>query len=185
MKSKITNRILRIPLNPQPSTLNPGFSLVEMVIYVGLLALILVALLSSVQLMMHSWYDVHNHQLLAQSGQLALERMEREIRNATSTDASSSFGVNPGSITLNTTDASSTATTTTFSVSGGMLMLTPGVGSAVPLLETGVGVQNLTFYKITTPYSTAIRIVLQLQTATTTSPISATFYDTAVLRGSY
>src|SRR5258708_881349 len=160
-------------------TRSSGFSLVEMALYVGLLALILTALLSSVQLMTRSWRDAHNHSLIAESGQLAMERMEREIRNATSTDAVSSFGTSPSLLKLNTTDASSTATTTTYRVSGGMLMVGIGTGTLMPMLKPGVEVQNLTFYKITTPQSIAVRMVLRLGAATTSSsPMSATFYDT-------
>ncbi|MGH7141477.1 MAG: prepilin-type N-terminal cleavage/methylation domain-containing protein [Minisyncoccia bacterium] len=163
-----------------------GFSLVEMVIYIALLTLLLLALLSAVELMLRSWGDVQSRTALMQSGASSMEDMVRAIRNAGSINSGGSiFSASPGSLELNTT-ISGSPTTQTFSVSGGMLEEVQGSDLAEALLQSGVSVESLTFYEITTPNSQAVRIVLQLQGASTgASPLSATFYDTAVLRGSY
>ncbi len=215
--------------------LRKGFSLVEMVIYVALLALLLVALLSAVNLMLRSWSETQAHMSLAHSGALAMERMVREVRNAATIDAAgSAFGTTTGILEVVAPGGAppppivvaggagglfkgrapaggppppplggggrvlpppvggwwgarrpAPPPPTTFFVSGGALDMLQGSAPAAALTDPGVGVQALTFYDITTPNSQAVRILLILVSATTTIPIYATFYDTAVLRNSY
>src|SRR5579872_7245662 len=84
-----------------------GFSLIEMVVYVALLAIILVSLLTGVRLMLRSYGDGKNRTALASAGQLAMERMVREIRAASSINSgSSTFGTSTGALSLTQTSGS-------------------------------------------------------------------------------
>ena len=168
------------------SLLVAGFSLVEMVIYIGLLALMLLSLLAAVNLMSRSWKVAQGHTALAAAGSIAMERIMHDVRGATSVDsAGSSFVASSSILKLSSIDSSGNATTTTFSVTRGMLYANLGAAASTSLLMSGVGVQAFTAYHITTTNSESVRIVLQLVAATTTATTTATFYDTAVLRGSY
>ena len=115
-----------------------------------------------------------------------MQRLTHDIRNASSIDgAGSNFGTTAGVLKVIATDTSDISTSTTYSATNGTLFVAEGSAVAIPLLPPTVGVQGFTVYQITTAHSLAVRIVLELETSTTTMPISATFYDTAILRGSY
>jgi hypothetical protein len=114
-----------------------------------------------------------------------MNRLLYDIRSASSTDATSVWGSNPGTLVLHNYDSSGNATTTTYTATGGMVRVAQGTGSAQPLLPSDVDVSNFTLYHITTTQSEAVRWILTLRAATTTKQVSATFYGTAVLRGSY
>jgi type II secretory pathway pseudopilin PulG len=165
--------------------LEAGYSLVETLIYIALLAIILVGLLQSMNLMLRSWRESQSRTILAQSGALAMARLAHDIRAASGIDSGgSSFGTTTGSIKVTMSDAG-VSTSTTFYATSSMLYVAQGTGTAAALLPSNIGVQGFTVYQITTANSQAVRIVLILQTATTSVPVSATFYDTFVLRGSY
>jgi hypothetical protein len=151
-----------------------------------MLVLLLVSLLTAVNLMMRSWRDAQTRITLASAGRISLDRMMHDIRAASSVDlAGSSFGTTSGALKLNSTDSSGVATTTSYSLRSGVLVVGSSTTTAVSLLPRGVEVTNFTLYEMVTANSTAIRVTLALKAATTTSTTSATFYDTAVMRGTY
>jgi len=115
------------------------------------------------------------------SSLLALERMERDIRNASSIDqAQSIFGASPGKLIVLTP-----ATTTEFySDSTGILVKENDIFKD-SLTSSLVTPSNLRFYLISTGKSSGIKIELTLQSGTGTTFRSEKFYDTVMLRSSY
>lgn len=166
--------------------LKTGYSLVETLVYIAILALTLVSLLTAMNLMLRTYRDASSRSELAQAGRTAMARLTHEMRNATGIDATGSvFGTTTGMLKLTGTDAFGNATTTTFSRERGSLMIKMGTAATSSLLKPTVGAEAFTVYQITTANSRAVRIVLTLEAATTTDPVRATFYGTTVLRGSY
>lgn len=168
----------------QPSS---GFTLIELLVYIAVLALTIVVVVGAMTGFARFYTRIAASQSLARSGSYAMERMVREIRNAESIDQTgSTFGAHPGRLTLATPTGSGTPTVPSeFSVSSSTLRYSRD-GVVIGTLTTpGTVVENLTFYRIATSTSEAVRIILTLSRAVGTSTMSATFYDSAVLRASY
>ncbi|GEM_PF-216145 len=196
MKTNITNDTnkkfvwahshCRRPLRARARYSCAGFSLVEAIIYIGLLILILVAVVNMILLMGRSYTYLKLSRHIQTSAVTALDRMVRDIRNAQSVDVGqSTLGTSPGILTLNTTTSTGTPQTLQFYVSGGTLRLKQNGGDVGPLTLPDVTVGGLIFRRITTGISQAVKIDLTLQTGVGSSVHSANFYGTAILRDSY
>ncbi|MDO8482863.1 MAG: hypothetical protein Q7S86_03535 [bacterium] len=172
----------------EPYTLNPrqGFSLVETIIYTGLLALILFAVTNMMLLMSHSYNYLKLSRHIHVSAVTALDRMVRDIRNAQSVDTGqSTLGTSPGVLTLNTSTVSGTPQTVQFYVSGGGIRVKQDGVDVGPVTLPDVALTNLVFRQISTGISSAVKIELTLQAGVGPSARSANFYATAILRDSY
>lgn len=164
-----------------------GFTLIETIIYICIFALILIALVQTIISVNKSYGAIKSNQALEMSASDSLNRMSRDIRNATSiVMASSSFNSHPGRLTLNSKDGSGVVRTVEYYIDGSkMLQIIENGVSGGKLTSSSTPVSNLVFRLIDTGNSSAIKIDLSLQVqknkATTTESFSATY----VLRGSY
>src|SRR3989338_5502326 len=96
-------------------TYQRGFSLVEMVFYTAILAVALVAVMQTLVVIVRSYGVLRASQRIEQEATASMERMVREIRDASNVDdAGSVLGSSPGELLLNTTDAAGTAKTVEF-----------------------------------------------------------------------
>lgn len=161
-----------------------GFSLVEMIIYIAFFAVLSLVAMQATLTIMRSFYVIRLTQTINQSATVALERMSREIRNAYDVDdVASVFGVNPGSLTLRTEDASGANTTIEFFVSNNQLRIREGGVDKGVLLAKNVTVTNLVFRDITTLHSRAVKIEMTLRNTRAGDTRDLVLYDTIVLRG--
>jgi|SRR3989338_516846 len=162
-----------------------GFSLVEAIIYIGLLVLILVAVINMMLLMSRSYNFLKASRHMQISAITALDRMVREIRNAQSIDiGQSAFGTDVGVLTLNTTTVAGVSQTIQFYLDGAVRLKLDGVDIG-PMTLPDVTVMGLTFRQITTGISQAVKIELSLLTGVLPSTRLSNFYGTAILRDSY
>ena len=163
-----------------------GFTLVEMIIYIGLFALLSILAVNATIMVMRSFYMLRITQNISQSATTALERMTREIRNAYSIDvANSTFNASPGRLTLQTKDDFGALTTVEFYVdAGNQLNRRIGDADKGSLMGKGVTLTNLVFRSMTNTNSKAIKIEMTLQDSHSTIAKTVKFYDTIVLRGS-
>jgi prepilin-type N-terminal cleavage/methylation domain-containing protein len=167
-------------------TAQKGFTLIELLVYMTILVLMLVAIIGSVTGFARFYKRTSASQALARSGSYAMERMTREIRNAQTIDQTgSSLGAHPGRLTVVTPVSTGVTRSSEFSVVGNELQLSQDGIVTGTLTTPGTVVENLTFHRIATTTSEAVRIILTLSATFGTTTISASFYDTAVLRGSY
>lgn len=168
------------------SSRKKGFTLVEVIIYVGLLAMVLVAVVNMFVLMGTSYNFLKLSRHMQTSATTAVDRMVRDIRNAQSINiAQSTLGTSPGVLTLNTTTAADTPQTLQFYVSSGILRVKQDGGDIGPVTLPDVTISSLIFRQISTGVSQAVKIELSLSAGTGPSTRSANFYSTAVLRDSY
>lgn len=163
-----------------------GFTLIEMVIYSALLALISILTINTVLAMSRaagSFREARNIGLAADAG---VERMVRDMRSATLiNDAGSSFGANPGVLNIDIVDPDTNASSTVeFYLSGTALARRAG-GVVQILTAPTTEVTSLVFRKFTTAKSQAIRMEIILRSGHGISQKTENFYDTVVLRGSY
>jgi len=163
-----------------------GFSLVEMIFYVALLALALYAVTETLLIMVRSYGSLRSTQRIEQDAGVALERMLREIRDASAVqDAGSVLGAHPGELLLTTTNASGTPRTVEFLLSNGALQLWEDGVLSGSLTGGKTSVTNLIFRKISTTRSTGVRVEMTVESGSGSRLRRENFYGTAVLRDSY
>jgi len=119
-----------------------GFTLVETLIYVAILAMFIFSLIAFLNIMTNA--RINNQMVLEvnNQGDQVIKTITQSARNATTinTPAISSTG---SSLSL-ATSASGT-NPTVFSISGGVLYMTEGSGSAIAITNDKVVVSNLVF----------------------------------------
>ena len=163
-----------------------GFSLVEAIIYIGLLVFILVAVISMLLIMGRSYGYLKSSRHIQTSAVTVLDRIIREVRNSESVDVGqSTLGTSPGVLTLNTTSVWGTPQTIQFYVSGGLVRVKQDGVDVGPLTLPDVKLNSLIFKQITTGISEAVKIEMTLETGVGSSTRLANFYGTAILRDSY
>lgn len=163
-----------------------GFSLVETLFYVALLALSLLVVMQTLVVLTRSYTTFRDAERIERDAALSLERMVREVRGANNiADAGSVFGVHPGRLRLNTTTAAGGTRTVEFSVSGGALLLTEDGAALGALTSSTTNVSSIVFRKITTARSQGVKIEMTLTAGSDAAARSENFYATAVLRNSY
>ena len=157
-----------------------GFTLVEMMIYISLMTIITLILVQSLVAVLKSNRTSFAEINIRNSGYSAMESMIREIY-ASDSIATTSAGVlqmNQG------TNIVKFATTSTSSP----LYFYEGVGAPVmigPITSKNIIIKSLSFSKIGTGNSLAVRIQMQLSTTVTGITKTENFQTTAILRGSY
>ena len=163
-----------------------GVSLIELLMYTGILLLISAVAVSSLIGMSRLYRTIHAAQYIESSAQIGMDRIGREVRGATSIDTlQSTLGSSPGVLTLNTTDSAGTAMTVQFYLSSQTLRMRENGTDVGPLTGVDVRVTRLLFRRITTSHSEAAKIEMTLESGSGASYRSKKFYTTAVLRGSY
>ena len=154
-----------------------GYTLLETVIYVSMLATIAVLVLGSILTVYRAYGKTKIERKIATNGEVAMERMVREIRSATSTKATSVFKTHPGALALSTGE--------TFFLSGGIVQSREGSGPAQNLTSSDVSVTNLIFYETVSANSTLIKIEMTVRSGEGIFQKNRTFYGSAVMRASY
>ncbi len=158
-----------------------GYSLVELLVYIGLFVAISLVIIQSLLFLMKTYTNARQYRTLQQSAETILERITREVRlSSTVESASSSFGTTLGTLATSGVDSGGNGFANTISVVSGRAQITTN-GSSSYLSDTNVTVSELTFWNITTTVGSAVRVKLTLQTTGSPS-VSATFYTTAILR---
>src|SRR3989344_2483131 len=165
---------------PRPAQ---GFSLIETLIYTGILIFIVVVVGSTILAFSRVYRSIIAEQHVEHAAD-ALERILRETRNATSIDASgSTFGNDTGVLSLNTKDEDGDAVTLQFFTDAGTIRMNEDTADIGPLTATSTNVTKLLVTSITTAKSKAIRVELTVESGTSTHYRTKTYYGTAVLRG--
>ncbi len=160
-----------------------GFTLVEMLIYIGLLILISVSALSLLLTLRTLLDEYRADQHLTESAQAVLERVLYDLRSADqidTTDPSVVMVNTPGHLVL-TRDT----TVTEFYVSSGRLMVSVNSVELGPLTKETVEVDELRFLPYDNGVTNAVKVVFRLTSTVGDATATANFNGTAVLRGTY
>ncbi len=157
-----------------------AFTLVEMILYLALMSIIALIIVQSLVAVLKSNRGAFADINLRNAGYSAMEGMLREIY--------SSDNVTTAAGTLSMTQSTNIILFATSTQASTTLFLSEGVGTPVtvgPLTSKGVVVKSLTFTKINTGKSQAVRIQMKLETTVNGVTRSEWFYGTGILRGSY
>jgi prepilin-type N-terminal cleavage/methylation domain-containing protein len=161
-----------------------GFTLIELLIYIALLVVMLLFVVNSILSYTASYKQLTALRALDNAGVVSMERMTRDIRNASSASTTASiFNNSPGKLVI-VQAAGGNSTTTKFYVQNSQLELDVNSVNIGPLTSSNIGVTNLVFMLSTSSVSQAIRIDMTL-TATSSSIVrTKTFHSTIVMKGS-
>lgn len=162
---------------------NHGYSLVEMMIYAGILSLIVSIVVSMLLSFGFSYKNVSMLRLAENSGIYSIERMTRDIVSASTIDVgNSTFGSNPGVLSIVST-GDGVSTTTKFYVQNGVLKVDVNGSYFGPLTSSDTTVTNLVFRNITTSVSSAIKIDFSVRATSGAVTKDKNYYTTVILRG--
>lgn len=160
-----------------------------MVIYVAILGMVSIFVVNTILIIIKSFNGFRASSDLNTNGEIAMERMVREIRLADSIGAGSVFDSHPGHLILNTIDPNTElATTIEFFASTTALMIKEGSQGAIALTSENVELVNLVFREVATSTdlkSKAVKIEMEIRSKRPNFPKAAKFYSTIVLRRSY
>ncbi len=163
-----------------------GFSLIELVVYAALVAVVGGLVINLMIPMYRAGVEARISRQINASGALMMERILRETKDADAIlVASSTFGVNPSTLVLSTSNASTTGGTMKFALSGVVGRLTFGDLSYQALTSAQTKVTDLTFWRVASSTSEGVRVKITIVDTATSSTRARTFYGSAVLRGSY
>lgn len=164
-----------------------GVSLLEAVLYIGLVAVIVAAGINMALAMNAAFRAAGATRALARAGEDALERVTRELRLARGVQNASVFSANPAVLALETVASPTDDATAvkTVSAAGGRLYVETQGGSREYLTPPAVSVLLFSAATSTTARATAVRLELILQAGNGRYAKEAAFAQTAVLRGSY
>lgn len=163
---------------------NKGFTLVETIIYLFLFVSLVLGIINSTVLLSKNYRNVKAIRSIENSAIGAMDRMTREIRDATDI-ASATYNTNPGELILDGTDSAGDSETIRFYVSNGRLMLDRDGVNIGQLTQSDVTVSSLVFRSVSTTTSSAVKIEMSISNGSGASAISKNFYNTAILRSSY
>jgi hypothetical protein len=154
-----------------------------MLVYISILVLVSFAAVT-LMLSMRSLFDSYrSDQKLNDAAKLAMDRIIFAVRDADiidTTDPDLVLVDTPGHLTL-----LRGSTTTEFYVASGTLMVSENSAKVGPLTGSDVTVDELRFIKYDNAVTEAIRIKMILSVVFNGATTTATFYDGAVLRGTY
>lgn len=165
---------------------NKGLTLLEMVVYVGILGMVSVFVINTVLITSTAFAKSRvKRNLNAQAGE-AVERVLREIKLASSINVGASvLASNPGRLVLNTvvSQSDSTPITREFFISGSNLIMREGATDFQ--LTSNIDVTSIIFRRIVTVNSEAARAEIMVTDGFNKTESSANYYGTAILRRSY
>ncbi|MCF7865545.1 MAG: type II secretion system GspH family protein [Candidatus Pacebacteria bacterium] len=165
-----------------------GFTLVELLVYVGLLAVLLVGIVNSMLILTDAYRTVSTARKVESSAITLMDRIMREAKRSTGISAGA-FDVQNGSVTLQT--GSSTNPSLVFYVQNGRVFITDDSDSS-PLTDSSVVVESMIFsrYPVYNVQFATSSVLLKVDFtinsgSSTPNFMSRSFYGSAILRGSY
>ena len=164
--------------------LNRGFSLLEMLIYIAIMTLLLVVIANMLNSMIRSERVADSSKAVENAAVFGLDRIVREIRDASLVSASSTLNTSPGVLNLSGTDTNGVAKSVEFSLTQGVLHIKENGVDKGALSESRANIINITFSLINSSSSKSIKTIMTVESGTSTAYRKETFYSTTILRGS-
>lgn len=162
-----------------------GYTLVEMVIYVGILSLISLVTIYTIFSFVSSYRNVTALRLAENSAIYSMERMSRDIMYATNVDSVNSvLGSNPGVLTITSVN-NTYSTTTKYYLDSGVLKVDINGSYVGPLNSRGTQITSLVFNTVSSGKSTAVKIDMTINATVANVTKEKNYHNTVILRGSY
>lgn len=163
-----------------------GISLIEAVIYVSMFAALMLVSMTSLFSTMKAFSALRISRDINDSSVTIMERLTRDLKSATAVNLTqSTFGANPGRLTLSTVNASGTSMAIEYYVTGNSLHIKENGVDKGSLTSTKTKIDGLVFYYINTGSTVSIKTELHLTASRGPHSSTEHFYNTSLLRGSY
>lgn len=163
-----------------------GYTLVEMVISIGLIALLLIVIVETAITIARSHERSGNYLEINSAAVGAFSRFSRDIRRATSIDVVNSIlGASDGKIVLKMKKDDGTDDTTVFYLAENRVKEIYNGTDRGDITPTAVDISNLTFRLFTSASTTAVRVEMTASPIASSTVPAINLYGTYVLRGSY
>ena len=159
-------------------TTQRGTSMIELLFYISLLAVLSLVVINSMITMTKSFKETSIQTDLMQGGDV-MERISREVRRATGIAS-----ITSNDLKINTKDGAGNAKTMEFLLSGNDIQLLENDVLTGNLNTANIIVNSLSFEQLTTVKGSAVKIILSVESKNNLSR-SESFYDTVILRGDY
>ncbi len=160
-----------------------GYSLVEMLIYVSILAILSGVIVNMLISMTSTYRTVVAIRIAEDSGTSAMERMTRDIRAASSLDlGASDLGTSNGRLSLIATSGA-VSTTTLFYLDEGRLKVDINGTFLGPLTLSKGRVTSIVFRHLDNGITSAVKIDMTVEGQVGTVVKTKNFHSTVVLRG--
>ncbi|HEY4500281.1 MAG TPA: hypothetical protein VJH25_00635 [Candidatus Paceibacterota bacterium] len=165
---------------------NGGYTLVEMVISIGLVALLLIVIVETAITIARSHERARDYLEINSVAVGAFSRFSRDIRRATAIDVVNSvLGGSDGKIVLNMKRDDGTDDTTVFYLAENRVKEIYNGADRGDVTPTSIDISNLTFRLFTSASTTAVRVEMTASPRASSTVQAVNFYGTYVLRGSY
>jgi len=158
-----------------------GFTLLELLIYIAVISVILVAATSFAFQFLATRAKASAYQEVERNAQFALARIAAEVRQAdgyNAQGAGSNFGANPSTLSLVLSDG--TKSPTVFSVTGGTLNVKQGAGATLPLTSSKVTVSEFIVDDLSTANGKSKLFRIHLKVTFNSDSLSLYAADTTV-----
>ncbi len=163
-----------------------GFSLVEVVLYVGLFTALSLMSMTSLFQTVKAFNNLRISRDIDDSSVKIMERLTRDIKSSTAVDlAKSTFGSTPGRLTLSTVNASGTPLIVEYYVATSSLRIKENGVDVGPLMSGKTSIEALVFRYINTGNTLGIKTELYISSTRSSLRDADNFYNTSLIRGSY
>lgn len=167
---------------------NGGFTLIELVVYVALLAAVSTVTINSILILNRALVAFRLERRINTSVDTAMRRISRELRLANDIYASSTLDTSPGVLSLRSVESEDDAAPkdVMIYISDGGLTLRRATSSPTILTASGVSLISLVFRQITnSANSKSVKAEMIFQASSGYATTTKNYYTTVVLRGSY
>ena len=162
-----------------------GYTLIELVVYIGVLALVIAVFVTVFLNVTASFHTVRAARDVHTSIISAMGRIGHETRQAFQVEvADSTFDTHPGVLKVTVSTGSGNVTREFYLDSGVLKIKEDGVDQG-SLTRPGTSVTNLVFRHLTQGEGVAVKIEMTIEGSSGTITRQESFYNTFVLRGSY
>ena len=178
MRPRILQIFLMINMKPINHNKKAGFSLIESLIYIAIIAVMAVLVVNVLLMTTKSYNSLKISRDINNSALTTLERITREIKTASDIDiAQSTFYVHPGKLTVSTSSA-----ITEFYLGNNILKIRENSVDMGSLIQQGSSVDNLVFRMLDNGTTKGIRIEMTISNTRGNLTKTKKFYSFAVLR---
>ena len=159
-----------------------GYSIVEILVYLAIFTAISILVINLFITILSSFNATNANRKLLESGQMSMERITKEIRQAKNIDIANSTN---DLLQLNSVDSSGNNIVIKLANVGGNLNLYKDNVLIGSLFSENVSLTNLVFRRIATIHGEAVKIEMTLRYSDGRNIKSENFYNTVILRGEY
>lgn len=160
--------------------------MVEMIIYIFILTLLLFVIVSLLTSLASTQRNFASARTVESAMVLSLEKITREIREASSIDIIDSvFNTNPGVLVLNSTDTLGGEREVRFEIKEGTIHIIENDSDLGPITPRGAVVDNFIVRQTTTANTVGIKVELTVSAGLGNYARTESISVTASLRGSY